>query len=74
MRFGQSVVGSRTVKSTLGSRKFPYLATSQAHIRWGFGVRFFLVTLRNEVLGACEFPLRVEGSYCEARGRFFFVL
>ena len=67
-------VGSRTVKSTLGSRKFPYLATSQAHIRWGFGVRFFLVTLWNDVLGACEVALQVEGSYCKVRGRFYFVL
>ena len=66
--------GSRTVKSTLGSRKFHYLGTSQAHIRWVFGGRFFLVTRWNEVLGACEVALHVEGGCCEVRGRFFFVL
>ena len=62
------------MKSTLGSRKFHYLGTSQAHIRWGFGVRFFLVTLWSEVLGAFEVALQVEESYRKVRGRFFFVL
>ena len=71
---GISKSWARTVKSTLGSRKFHYLGTSQAHIRWVFGVRFFLVTRWNEVLGACEVALHVEGGCCEVRGRFNFVL